>query len=110
MGRQQELKVSFAMSNLREAEQTHFPPSHTRQMTASLPRSPPPSALGSEPALPLSGTRQEEALIASQVFSSPTNPKKSPLASNTARGRGPPAEACSTVGTQLTEPQGLRSH
>lgn len=97
MGQQQKLEVSLAMSSLRETEQMHLPPSHIHQMTASLPHSPPPSALGSEPAPSLSGTRQEEAPIPSQVFSSLTNLKKSPLAFNTARGRGAPGEACGTA-------------
>lgn len=63
------------MSPLKATEQMYFPPSHIHELTASLPRSPPPSAPGLEPAQSLSGTRQgkKKALIGSEVFSSLTN-------------------------------------
>lgn len=57
-GRRRRDKVLFKMSPLKETEQMYFPPSYIHEMTASLPRSTPPSAPGSEPAQPLSGTRQ----------------------------------------------------
>jgi len=78
------------MSPLKETEQMYFPPSYIHEMTASLPRSPPPSAPGSEPVQSLSGMRQgkKKALIGSEVFSSLTNleKKKSPLVFNKAWG------------------------
>lgn len=69
------------MSPSKETEQMYFPPSYIHEMTVSLPRSPPPSALGLEPAQPLSGMRQgkKNTLIGSEVFSSLTNLKEKRL-------------------------------